>query len=100
MAKAAATVGDVSATPGQKLFEGASSGAWTAGSITNTSYAKLKDAGTNVLSGASCTFTFAGSSGNTAVSGMSTVTLSAKPTKLMHSQGGVLVDGDSATDAY
>jgi hypothetical protein len=94
--------GDVSATPGTAPYTGATSGAWTAGTISDTPYDKIVSGGKKAISEAQCTFSFSGvndGSGAT-VTGSETVTLSAKQTKLQKGAAGVIVDGDSATGTY
>ncbi len=93
--------GDVSATPGTTPFTGANSGAWTAGTISETAYDKVVSGGANAISQAECTFNFSGANASgTAVTGSETVTLSAKSTKLQQGAAGVLVAGDSATGTF
>ncbi len=97
-AKSVAVKGDVSATAGTSPYTGAQTGTWTAGPVTETSYAKLKVGGKQVLWKAECTFSFSGanSSGAT-VTGTEKVTLTATTKLLMKGEHSVLVDGDSKT---
>jgi len=93
--------GDVSPTAGTGTFGTAATGTWTPGPVTYTAYAKLTSDGAKAISGAQCTFSFAGSdSSGTAVAGQSTVTLPAGPTKLQRGEAGVVVSGDLANDSY
>jgi hypothetical protein len=98
VAKPVAVKGDVSATAGTSPYTGAQSGTWTAGPITETSYANLKSGSKEVIWKAECTFSFSGanSSGAT-VTGTEKVTLTAKTTLLKKGEHNVLVDGDSKT---
>jgi hypothetical protein len=99
--KGVATEGDVTATAGTTPYTGASSGTWTAGSVSCTSYAKLHAGGAPAISEATCTFNFAGTSAsNSADTGSETVTLRAGPTTLQGGASGVLLDGDSKTDSF
>ena len=100
MPKSVATEGDVTATAGTTMYSPATSGSWTAGSVTYTSYAKLNSGGAKVIHKAECTFSFSGSTGNTAVTGQETVSLEAGSTLLQKEASKVLVDGDSKTDKY
>ncbi|KOU61527.1 hypothetical protein ADK57_27640 [Streptomyces sp. MMG1533] len=95
-----AVQGEVSATAGQKPFEGADSGKWTAGTVNETASDTLKVDGSFVLHQASCAFTFTGKAGQTPVSGSSTVELTPTTDKLFADGTGVLLDGDAAGDAY
>jgi hypothetical protein len=98
--KSVATIGDVTATPGTKLYPPATAGSWTAGLISYSSYPRLKSRGTNVISQATCTFSFAGTKEGAAVAGTETVTLRAKSTVLQKGLAAVIVDGDSETGIY
>ena len=91
----------MSATPGTAPFTGADTGAWTAGTISFTSYDKLLSGGRKAISQAECTFSFTGqSSSGATVTGSETVTLSAQATKVQKGAAGVIVDGDSATGSF
>ena len=100
MPKSVATVGDVTATAGTTMYSPATSGSWTAGSVSYTSYDNVKSGDAKVIHKAECTFSFSGSTGNTAVSGSETVTLEAGSTLLQKGASKVLVDGDSKTGTY
>ena len=98
VAKSAAVKGDVSATAGTSPYTGAQTGTWTAGQVTETSYANLKVGGKEVLWKAECTFSFSGAnSSGTTVTGTEKVTLTATTKLLMKGEHSVLVDGDSKT---
>lgn len=94
--KAVAGVGDVTATPGTKMFTGADTGTWSAvGDVTVVPYPKLRAGGDEVIYQASCAFKFEGKAGNTPVFGAETVTLTASgEAKLQKGGSGVLRDGD------
>ncbi len=98
MTKPVAVKGDVSATAGTSPYTGAQSGTWTAGPVSETSYANLKAGGKEVIWKAECTFSFSGanSSGAT-VTGTEKVTLTATTKLLKKAEHSVLVDGDSKT---
>jgi len=103
--KPVAVKGDASASTGSVPYTGAVEGEWTAGAVTETSYAQLTSGGTEVIHEARCTFSFVGGSdppnGRTAdVSGSSTVTLSAAGTVAQGGLAHVLRDGDEAQDSY
>jgi hypothetical protein len=100
VAASVARKADVTASPGSLFYTGATSGAWTAGSVTVTTTDAARSDGAQVAVKASCTFSFAGSNGQTAVSGTSSVTLS--PASRALTVGGThpLVDGDSEKDSY
>lgn len=92
--------GDVVATPGTVPATGAASGTWTAGPVSYQSYSKLKVGG-NVIHQASCTFNFSGAtSGGSAVTDVSTVTLTAGSTKLQKGSTFVLQNGDQKSDSF
>lgn len=96
--KSAAAKGDVSATAGTSPYTGANSGTWTAGPVSETSYANLKSGGKEVVWKAECTFAFTGASSSGAtVTGTEKVTLRATAKLLMTGEHHVLVDGDSKT---
>ncbi|MFJ8675629.1 hypothetical protein [Streptomyces sp. NPDC093589] len=95
-----AVQGEVSATAGQKPFEGADSGNWKAGAAAETASGTLSLDGAFVLHGASCTFTFNGKVGQSPVAGSSTVELKPTTDKLLADGTGVLLDGDAAQDTY
>jgi hypothetical protein len=96
-ARSVAVDGDVSATAGTAFYTGATSGTWTAGPITATTYENLESGGKKVIWKAECTFSFTGeNSGGSAVTGTEKVTLTAT-TKLLDPGQHVLVDGDSKT---
>lgn len=103
--KNVAVEGDVQAIVGTAMITPAETGTWTAGSITESSYNKLKIEETKVIYKVECTFTFSGSytppgGTPTAVSGSETVTLTANSTKLQNGFSNVLVNGDSAEGTY
>ena len=82
------------------MSTGAQTGTWAAGPVNvPPPHPGLQAGGAAVISQATCTFTFNGqnSSGAT-VTGSATVTLTAAATVLRAGQGGVLVDGDEASD--
>ncbi len=96
MSTKAAVTGDVTATPSSVLSPKAAggSGTWTAGTVSYSSYARLK-APAVVIWKAECTFSFSGAtSGGSAVTDSETVTLTAGSTVLQHGANGVLLDGD------
>ena len=98
-AKAVATVGDVTAEVGKTMYGKAVKGDWTAGTIEQTSYGKLKIGGKKVLHEAKCKFSFSGTGPSPdyeTVTGTDTVTLTAKTTKLQKGASNVLVDGDTS----
>ena len=97
---AVAVEGDVTAIPGSIFFTSATSGSWSAGPVTVTTYPKLR-AEAQVAFQASCTFQFSGSSGQTPVTGSETVTLTAAGSaKLQKGLNGVLLAGDNAEGAF
>jgi|tagenome__1003787_1003787.scaffolds.fasta_scaffold20890892_3 hypothetical protein len=103
--KAVAWAGDVQATAGTTMFTGADSGTWTAGPVQETVSEKLTTgnaAGSakKVVTGATCTFTFSGKSGNLPASGTSTVQLTAGKPALTVAKDAPLVDGDSKSDTF
>jgi hypothetical protein len=103
--KPVAVQGDASAEAGSTLYGAAKAGAWTAGPVSETSYAKLTSGGVAVLHRAACTFSFVGGSdppnGLTAdVTGTSTVTLTASGTVAQGKLTHVLRDGDQQQDGY
>jgi hypothetical protein len=78
-------------------------GSWSAGAITETSYAKLSVGGVNVIHQARCTFTFRGEDTSTQpptpnMMTTSEVVLMASTTILQKGASSVLVDGNNATD--
>ncbi|MBM2614003.1 hypothetical protein JIG36_00340 [Actinoplanes sp. LDG1-06] len=92
--KAVARSGDVTATAGTTFFTGATSGSWTAGSVSETTHTKLSKA----LVSASCVFSFTGKNdAGAVVTGTETVTLKAGSTKL---RAAVLRNGDEATGTF
>jgi len=95
--KPVAVQGDVSATAGTSPYTGADSGTWTAGTVSETSYANLKSGGKEVVWKAECTFSFSGtnSSSGATVTGSEKVTLTATTKLLKKGEHSVLVDGDS-----
>ncbi len=96
-----AKAGDVTASVGTTYFGTATSGAWTAaGPVTETTYSFLTIQGAAVVHQASCSFSFSGSDGTNAVTGASSVTLTASSTTLQKGSTFVLRDGDSAQDIY
>ncbi|WP_404385398.1 hypothetical protein [Caenispirillum salinarum] len=92
--------GDVTATAGTVPYTGATSGDWTAGAVELTSYPVLTVAGTDVIHKAECTFSFLGKNSGGAVTGSSTVTLTAGAQPLQGGLSNVLVDGNWNKDAY
>jgi hypothetical protein len=99
MGKAVAGDGDVTATPGTKMFKPADSGTWSAGTVVTTPYPKLQagPSDAHVIWKATCLFAFSGFKGQVAVAGTETVTLTAAGTaKLQKGKNGVLLDGDEA----
>jgi hypothetical protein len=92
--------GDVSARAGTTPSTKADSGTWTAGPVTLTTFDGVEVGGDPVVTEAECTFSFAGTKGNSAVADSSTVTLSASEHPLLGSQDSVLVDGDEEQDEY
>jgi hypothetical protein len=92
--------GDVHATVGAGMFGSATSGSWTAGTVTEQTYTWLTVGGAAVVHAASCTFSFTGSDGMNTVTGTSTVSLTAATTVLQHGSTNVLRNGDSASDTY
>ncbi len=93
--------GEVVATPGSTPFTGAETGVWTAGPIAVQSYSKLTIGGKPVIHQAQCTFNFSGqSSSGASIVGSETVQLKAGQTLLQKTQGGVLVNGDTATGQF
>jgi hypothetical protein len=90
-----ATEGDVTATTGEVMYTGATTGTWTAGVISYTSYGKLQSGSARTISNAQCTFTFSGD-----VLGSETLTLRAGSTKLQLGLSGVIVDGDSVIGTF
>ena len=95
-----AVEGEVTASVGTTPLSPASTGAWTAGPVSVESYAKLRVGGSSALRSASCTFSFAGSAGNTPVSDTETVQLTAQPRKVQKGLSSVLVDGDSKVSPH
>ena len=85
---------------GQAGQRKADTGAWAAVKVVETTDPKLTVGGDAVVHKATCTFTFTGSKGNTAVADTSTVTLSPHRTTLESGQAAVLLDGDSANDSF
>lgn len=99
-AKSVAVVGDVIAQAGTTLYGDATSGGWTHGNVSYVTYPQLIVQGQNVVYEATCKFKFDGSSGNTAITGTSDVTLTAAATLLMQNENNVLIHGDSQEDSY
>jgi len=99
-AKSIARSGDVSAQAGSSMYTGATSGSWTAGDLTLTTASLASSGGSKAVIKATCTFSFSGSNGQSAVTGTSSVTLN--PSSRLLTIGGTapLVDGDSAKDDY
>jgi hypothetical protein len=95
-----AVQGEVQAQPGTVMYTGATAGTWTAGTVSYKTYSKLTVGKTAVIYEASCDFSFDGSSGNTAVKGTATVTLSAGNSKVQGGLNKVLRDGDQKVDSY
>ena len=99
------TAGCVRATPSAGLlYSGgtATSGAWTAvppGSpVVETVDPTVHAGGAGVLHRATCTFTFTGMQGSTAVTDSVTVDLEPAETRLLGSGTALLLDGDTAHD--
>ncbi len=91
-----AVAGDVVATPSPATTLGGSPpapGAWTAGPVIDSTYAKLTVGGKPVVWQASCTFTFTDS--NTGATVPVPVTLTASTTSLQGGLTNVLLAGDS-----
>ncbi|AEH10752.1 MULTISPECIES: hypothetical protein [Protofrankia] len=97
---AAARPTDVSATAGSSPYTGATSGTWTAGTPQLTTSDVLSSDGQAIVVGASCSFTFSGTNGQTNVNGSSTVTLEPGGRALTAAGVCPLVDGDSARDSF
>lgn len=98
-----AVEGDVIATPGTIPYPPAVTGAWIPGSVSYSSYSKVKSGGRAVIYEAKCTFTFTGATApppSTPVSGTEDVTLTASSTSVNDGQNSVLLDGDSKTGNY
>lgn len=95
-----ARTGDASATAGTGVPTTADSGTWTAGPVDTKTTDLLSSDGRAVLVEASCTFSFSGTKGNSAVADSSKVTLT--PGSRTLTAGGVapLVDGDSTKDDF
>lgn len=94
--------GDVHATVGTTLWGTATSGSWTAGAVTDQTYAWLTVGGTAVVHAASCVFSFSGSDGMSQVNSPPlTVSLTPPaPTVLQHGSTFVLRNGDTISDTY
>ena len=86
--KPVAVKGQVTPIPAQD-----GSGTWTPGGVEYETYDHLTIGGQPVIHGASCTFTFAGTTSKPP----DKVVLSASASRLQGGQAHVLVDGDSAT---
>ncbi|NEW69887.1 hypothetical protein [Streptomyces rhizosphaericus] len=101
MGAEAAGTGDVTATPGTTPFTGADKGTWTAGEVVETASDKMKAAGAFLIHRATCDFTFSGTAPNgAAVSGKSTVALSATASRLRVGGERLLLNGDEAHDTF
>jgi hypothetical protein len=99
--KPVAVASNVSAMAGTTPFTGAESGTWTPGPVQCQSHAKLQIGGAATVWQATCSFAFAGaSSSGAAISGTSSVTLTAPATKLQGAGNNVLRDGDENSDSY
>ena len=98
--RAVACTGDASATAGRGIPTTADSGTWTAGPLSQSAYPKVKVGGATVLHEVSCTFSFAGTKGNSAVAASSTVTLRGAANKLEPGTAPPLRDGDAEQDSY
>jgi hypothetical protein len=90
-----AVIGDTTATPSAATTLNGAPGAWTAGAVTEQSYAQLAIGGTAVIHSAKCVFTFTPQTGSAIPV---TVTLPATSTPLQHGRANVLLDGDQVTD--
>jgi hypothetical protein len=90
-----AVVGDTTATPSTAPTLNGAPGAWTAGPVTEQSYAQLTIGGIAVIHSATCVFTFTPQSGSPIPA---SVTLSASSTPLQQGQTNVLLNGDQMTD--
>ncbi len=100
MSRALGRQGDVTASVGTVFFTGATSGTWTAGSVSVTTSDALRSDGSLAATEATCDFTFSGSNGTSPVAGSSTVKLSPSTRAIRVGGRHPLVDGDAATDAY
>lgn len=99
--KPVAKDGDVKATKGSKLLDGAASGTWAAGAVSTTPYPFLTIDGFAVIHEAKCTFTFTGlTSASVSISGTSDVKLTAASTTLQEGSTFVLRDGDKKEDGF
>lgn len=103
--KPVAVKGDASASTGSGLYGAAREGSWSAGAVTETTYAQLTSGGIEVIHQAECTFSFIGGSDppnglTTDVNGTSTVTLTASGTVAQGGLSHVLRDGDLEQDDY
>ncbi len=92
--------GDVSTTVGTTPFTGATSGTWTAGDLTVTTTGRARADGEEIVTAASCTFSFAGTNGQTPVSGTSVVALQPAARKLRFGTAFPLVDGETTSDTF
>lgn len=100
--KPVAKTGDTTKTEGTTMFTGASTGTWTGAAISETAYPLPTIGGVGVIHMASCVFSFSGfaADGTTAVTGSSTVTLTAGSTTLQKGSTFALRNGDTTQDAF
>ena len=102
--KPVARTGEVQPSVGEKLFTGADSGTWTAGTVTAEAAGSPPSSplrvGGEVIRSASCALSFTGTAGSTTVTGTSTVSLTATGTVLTVGGAAVLRDGDTAKDDF
>src|SRR5687767_6357533 len=95
-----ARAGDVAAATGSTYYSGADSGAWSAGALSSTTTSLVTSDGKQVVTKASCTFSFSGKAGNSPVTGTSTVKLEPATRRLKVAGASPLVHGDSTKDSY
>lgn len=105
MAKPVAVTGEAVATASLSTApstQPAWTGAWVAGAVTESAYAKLTVGAKAVIHQARCTFTFTGADASGAPVGplTSTVTLTAAQTVLQKGASSVLRHGDRASDSH
>ena len=100
MTSPVAREGDVSTTVGTTPFTGATSGTWTAGDLELTTTGRAQADGKEIVTAASCTFSFAGTNGQTNVNGTSVVTLQPASRRLRFGTASPLVHGNSASDTF
>ncbi|MGB3673425.1 MAG: hypothetical protein WA988_03185 [Candidatus Nanopelagicales bacterium] len=103
VAKKVAVEGDTTATVGTMPFTGADTGTWTAGTIEESAYPKLRCAGTPVIWEATCKFSFIGTGPppvKPTIKGDETVTVTATTNLINKTQHSVLVGGASSVGKY